>query len=142
MPPGLALWNPGNAPRTLPYSRGTVGLDDTPLLVAYATGCSSQAIAPGAPYEPNAAYHRCQILRVFDVVTGKPTSFPAPLGTGRRVPSGFNLVSAISHQGQLIAAYAAILPRGTGHVRLYVLRITSPSAGPMPVPDVGRIHIR
>jgi hypothetical protein len=131
----LALWNPGSAPRTLPYSPSSAfGFDATPRLVAYGTGCSTQVTAPSDPYEPNAGYDMCKMLRVFDVVTGKLTSFPAPPGTGGWVPNGFNLVSAISHDNRLIAAYAATLPQGSGHVRLYVLRVTSPASRPTPVP--------
>ncbi|MGH3173084.1 MAG: hypothetical protein ACRDPF_04365, partial [Streptosporangiaceae bacterium] len=51
------------------------------------------------------------------------------------VPDGFNLVSAISRDGQMIAAYAAIRPRGAGQARLYVMRIASPSRQAMPVPS-------
>ena len=74
-------------------------------------------------------------LQVLDVVTGKLISFPAPPGTAGWVPNGFNLVSAISHDDQRIAAYAAIRPRGTGQVRLYVMRIAGPSKRAMPVPS-------
>jgi hypothetical protein len=51
------------------------------------------------------------------------------------VPDGFNLVSAISPGGQMIAAYAATRPRGAGQIRLYVMRITGPSAPALPVPS-------
>jgi len=131
----LALWNPGGIPRTLPYSpQWAFGFDATPRLVAYGTSCSSQGTAPNNLYEPNAGYETCKMLRVFDVLTGKLTSFPVPPGTGGWVPNGFNLVSAISHDNQLIAAYAATLPRGSGHVRLYVMRINRPASRPEPVP--------
>jgi hypothetical protein len=131
----LGLWNPGSAPRSLPYSPSSgSGFDASPRLVAYGTGCSSQVTAPNDPYKPNAGYDTCEMLRVFDVVTGKLTSFAAPAGTGGWVPNGFDLVSAISHNSQLIAAYAATLPQGTGHVRLYVMRIASPASHPIPVP--------
>jgi len=69
------------------------------------------------------------------VVTGRLISFPAPPGTAGWVPAGFNLVSAISRQGKLIAAYAATRPQGAGKVRLYVVRIAGPSKGPIPVPS-------
>ena len=36
---------------------------------------------------------------------------------------------------QMIAAYAALRPQGTGQVRLYVIRITSPSSRAMPAPS-------
>ena len=132
---GLALWNPGAAPRILPHSSSTsVGFDATPRFVAYGTGCGSQVTAQDAPYEPNAGYDTCKMLRVFDVLTGRMTSIAAPPGTGGWVPNGFDLVNAISRRGQMIAAYAATLPQGTGHVRLYVLRTTSPPSRPIPVP--------
>jgi hypothetical protein len=51
------------------------------------------------------------------------------------VPGGFNRVSAISPDGQMIAAYAATRPRGAGQVRLYVMRIAGPSGRAMPVPS-------
>src|SRR5262249_40935921 len=122
---GLALWNPGSAPRTLPYSPSIAdGFDATARLVAYGTRCSSQTTALSASHEPDAGYEACNMLRVFDVVTGKLLSFPAPRGTAGWVPDGFDLVSAISHDGQLIAAYAVRRPQGNGQVRLYVVRIT------------------
>jgi hypothetical protein len=136
VPRGLALWNPGGAPAILPYSPGFAdGFDATARLVAYGTGCTSQSTAADAPQEPNAGYRACQVLRVLDVVTGKLISVPAPPGTAGWVPSGFDLVSAISHDGQRIAAYAAIRPQGTGQVRLYVLRIAGPSTRAIPVPS-------
>ena len=75
------------------------------------------------------------VLRVLDVVTGKLISVPAPPGTAGWVPGGFDLVSAISHDNQKIAAYAAIRPQGTGQVRLYVLRMAGPSMRAIPVPS-------
>jgi hypothetical protein len=136
VPQGLALWNPGSAPRILPSSPGSAdGFDATARLVAYGTGCASQATAPDAPHDPDVGYHTCKVLRVLDVVTGKLTSFPAPPGTTGWVPGGFNLVSAISHDGQMIAAYAAIRPQRAGQVRLYVMRIAGPSRRAMPVPS-------
>jgi len=136
VPQGLALWNPGSAPRILPSSPDFAdGLDATARLVAYGTGCTSQTTAPDAAYEPNAGYVTCSALQVLDVVTGKLISFPAPSGTAGWVPNGFNLVSAISHNGQMIAAYAAIRPQGAGQVRLYMMRIAGPSRRAMPVPS-------
>jgi len=132
---GLALWNPGSVPRTLPDAPlSDVGFDATPRLVAYGTSCGWHVTAQNNPDEPNAGYETCKVLRAFDVVTGKLTSVPAPAGTGGWVPDGFNLVSAISHNDQLIAAYAATLPQGTGHVHLYVVRLTSPASRPTAVP--------
>jgi hypothetical protein len=136
VPQGLALWNPGSAPRILPSSPGFAdGFDATARLVAYGTGCTSQATAPDAPQEPGAGYDTCRALQVLDVVTGELISFPAPPDTGGWVPNGFNLVSAISHDDQMIAAYAAIRPQGAGQVRLYVMRIAGPSRRAMPVPS-------
>jgi len=136
VPRGLALWKPGSVPRTLPSSPEFAdGFDATAGLVAYGTGCIPQATAPDAPHEPNAGYRTCQMLRVLDVVTGKLLSFPAPPGTAGWVPSGFDLVSTISREGQRMAAYAAIRPQGAGQVRLYVLRITGPSRRAIPVPS-------
>ncbi len=133
---GLALWNPGSVPRILPSSPDFAdGFDATARLVAYGTGCTSQATAPDAPQEPNAGYDTCKVLRVLDVVTGKLISFPAPPGTAGWLPGGFNLVSAISHDDQMIAAYAAIRPQGAGQVRLYVMRIAAPSRRAIPVPS-------
>ena len=135
-PQGVALWNPGRAPKILPFSPDFAdGFDATSRLVAYGTGCTSQATAPDAAYEPNAGYDTCKVLQVVDVVTGKLISFPAPPGTAGWVPNGFNLVSAISPDGQMVAAYAAIRPQGAGQVRLYLMRIAGPSRRAMPVPS-------
>ena len=134
VPQGLALWNPGSAPRILPSSPDFAdGFDATSRLVAYGTGCTSQTTAPDAAYEPNAGYVTCSALQVLDVVTGKLISFPAPPGTAGWVPNGFNLVSAISPDDQMIAGYAAIRPQGAGQVRLYMMRIAGPSRRAMPV---------
>ena len=136
VPQGLALWNPGSGPRVLPSSPDFAdGFDATSRLVAYGTGCTSQATAPDAPQQPNAGYDTCRALQVLDVVTGKLISFPAPPGTAGWVPNGFNLVSAISPDDQTIAAYAATRPRGAGQVRLYVMRIAGPSGRALPVPS-------
>ena len=133
---GLALWNPGSVPRILPSSPDFAdGFDATSRLMAYGTGCTSQSTAPGAPQERSAGYDTCRALLVLDVVTGKLISFPAPQGTAGWVPNGFDLGSAISHDDQMIAAYAAIRPQGAGQVRLYVMRIVGPSRQAMPVPS-------
>ena len=96
--------------------------------MAYGTGCASQTTAPDAPQNPNAGYDACQVLRVLDVVTGKLISFPAPPGTAGWVPNGFDLAGAISHNGQMIAAYAAMPAQRAGQTRLYVMRIAGPSS--------------
>jgi hypothetical protein len=131
VPQGLALWNPGGPPRMLPYSPSVSdGFDATARLVAYGTGCKSQATAPDAAYEPKAGYDACKMLRILNVITGKLISFAAPPGTAGWVPNGFNLVSAISLGDQMIAAYAATRPQGQGRVRLYLMQITRPSGEP------------
>ena len=137
VPQGLALWQPGGKPRPLPYSSpGGIsdGFDATARLVAYGTGCTSQATSEAAD-EPNAGYDTCTMLRILDVVTGRLVSFAAPPGTGGWVPDGFNLAGAISPAGQLIAAYAAVRPQGLGRVRLYLMPVTGPSAPPAAVPS-------
>jgi hypothetical protein len=134
VPRGLALWNSGSALAILPSSPDSAdGFDATSRLVAYGTGCTSQTTAPDAPQDPDAGYDTCRALRVLDVVSGKLTSFPAPPDTAGWVPNGFNLVSAISHDGQMIAAYAAIRPQRAGRTRLYVMRIAGPSSQAVPV---------
>jgi hypothetical protein len=134
---GLALWNPDSAPRILPYSPSpSDGLDATPRLVAYGTGCGELGTSPDASYAPGTGFEACQVLRILDVVTGRLISFPAPQGTAGWVPNGFNLVSAISPDGRMIAGYAAMRPQGKGpQVRLYVMRIASPSRPAWAVPS-------
>jgi hypothetical protein len=136
VPQGLALWKPGSVPTILPFSPDFAdGFDASSRLVSYGTGCTSQTTAPGAPQEPNAGYDTCRALQVLDVLTGELTSFPAPPGTAGWVPNGFNLVSAISPGDKMIAAYAAIRPRGAGRVRLYVMRMAGPSGRAVPAPS-------
>jgi hypothetical protein len=135
---GLALWNPGSKPRSLPYSPSdgiSDGFDATSRFVAYGTGCTGQVTVLGAAYEPNAGYDTCKMLRILDVVTGQLISFAAPPGTAGWVPNGFNLVSALSPGDRMIAAYAAMRPQGQGRVRLYLMPITSPSGQPRAVPS-------
>jgi hypothetical protein len=87
-PQGLVLWNPGSVPTILPSSPGSAdGFDATSRLVAYGTGCTSQATAPDAPQDPGAGYDTCRALQVLDVVTAKLISFPAPPGTAGWVPT-------------------------------------------------------
>lgn len=81
VPQGLALWNPGSAPRTLPYSPNIAyGFDATSRLVAYGTGCSSQATAQNAPCEPNAGYYMCPGKRLwaYQVATGRTGASSTP----------------------------------------------------------------
>jgi hypothetical protein len=121
---GLALWAPGSAPANLPHahSSGTSVLDATSLLVAYGTGC-----------EPDG--YPCQMLRIFNVVTGRVVSFPAPPGTAGWVPNYFDLFSGISPGNQMMAAYAATRPQRKGQARLYLIRLTSPSRRATAVPS-------
>jgi hypothetical protein len=138
VPQGLALWNPGSKPRSVPQSPpGGIsdGFDATSRHVAYGTGCASQVTAASAAYEPDTGYDACKMLRILDVLTGQLMSFAAPPGTAGWVPNGFNLVSAISPGDQMIAAYAAIRPQGQGRVRLYLMPLTSPSGQPRAVPS-------
>jgi len=125
----LALWRPGGAPRLLPYSpRSGDGLDASPRLVAYDTGCRYHDTVR------NDSYAACQVLRVFDVVTGRLLSFRAPPGTAGWIPLGIGITTAIAPGGRLIAAYAATLPLGHGRNRLFVLRLGSPGGAPRAVP--------
>jgi hypothetical protein len=134
----LALWNPGGSPRKLPYPSSTTdGFDATARLVAYGTGCKSQVTKANAVYEPNAGYDECKMLRIFNVVTGRLISFAAPPGTAGWVPNGFNLVSAISPGGRMIAAYAAVRPQGQGKTRLYLTPLTANSGRPRLVSSSG-----
>jgi hypothetical protein len=138
LPRGLALWNPGGKPRSLPDSPpGGIsdGFDASARLIAYGTGCTSQVTAPNALFEANAGYDTCQVLRILDVVTGRLTSYSAPPGTAGWVPNGFDLVSAIAPGDKMIAAYAATRPQGQGAVRLYLVPIRDPSGPPRAVPS-------
>jgi hypothetical protein len=138
LPQGIALWNPGGKPRSLPYSPpGGVsdGFDASARLIAYGTGCTTQVTVPGALYEPDASYDTCSMLRILDVVTGRLTSYAAPPGTAGWVPYGFDLDSAISPGNKMIAAYAATRPQGQGMVRLYLVPVGSSSGPPKAVPS-------
>jgi hypothetical protein len=59
----------------------------------------------------------------------------APPGTAGWVPTGFNLVNAISPGGRVIAAYAATRPQGQGAVRLYLVPISGPGGHLRAVPS-------
>jgi hypothetical protein len=125
----LALWHPGVAPRLLPYSpRSGYGLDAGPRLVAYGTGCRDHTTVR------NDYYATCQVLRVFDVVTGRMLSFRAPRGTVGWLPFGLGATRAIAPGSQMIAAYAATLPLGRGRTRLFVLRLGGTGGPPRAVP--------
>jgi hypothetical protein len=133
---GLALWRPGSALRTLPYSPSAgYGFGLSPRLVAYGTGC--RAIPPDGQ---DAA---CPVLRVFDVVTGAVRSFQAPPGTAGWVPYGFNVTQPIAPRDPVIAAYAATRPRGHRQYRLFVIRLTGATGRPVAVPSsTGHIYPR
>lgn len=124
----LALWRPGGALRLLPYSpRSGAGLDASSRLVAYGTGCRYHDTVR------NDSYSACQMLRVFDVVTGRLLSFRAPPGTVGWLPLGIGVTQAIAPGGRLIAAYAATL--SPGHGRLFVLRLGGTGGPPRAVPS-------
>lgn len=132
---GLALWQPGGRQRALPYSPDiSEGFDATSRLVAYGTGCASHATDKKAPDQPGLGYDACAVLRIFNVVTGTLTSIKAPTGSAGWVPNGFDLASAISSRGAMIAAYAAVRPAGSGRARLYLMRTQSPASRPRLVP--------
>jgi hypothetical protein len=127
---GLALWKPGAAAMALPYAPlPEDGFDVTARLIAYGTGCSWHVTAQ------NTGYKACTVLRVLNLVTGKLVSFPEPLGTAGWVPNGFDLVSAIAPDNQMIAAYAVARPQRKGDARLYAVRITGTSDRPTEVPS-------
>jgi hypothetical protein len=126
----LALWHPGGTPRLLPYSpRSDYGLDASPRLAAYGTGCRIHVTVS------NDGYQACQVLRVYDVVTGRVLSFRAPAGTAGWMPLRIGVTQAISPGGRMIAAYAATLPPGQGRDRLYLLRLDGTGGPPRPVPS-------
>jgi hypothetical protein len=132
----VELWNPGGVPRRLPFSAASsYGFDANAQLVAYGTGCRDQSVASGAPYEPQAGYSSCGMLRVFNVITGQVRSFPAPAGTTGWVPYEFNLVHPIAPGNSAIAAEAVIPSPYADTGRLYVLRLTASHPRPVQVPD-------
>jgi hypothetical protein len=131
----VELWRPGSRRRPLPYSASwAFGFDTSARLVAYGTGCTGRATAPDAAYEPNAGYSACQMLRVFNVLTGRVSSWPAPPGSTGWVPNEFSLVHAIAPGNSFIAAEAAVPSADTDRGRLYVLRLAGPRAGMVAVP--------
>ena len=120
----LWLWKPGTAPRRLPYSRLAQAFAVSPRMVAYDTGCVEEGTSPYLTYGGNYGYNACKTMRVFDVVTGRLRSFPAPPGTIGWVPShgGFWSASAISTA--MIAAKAVVAPASQGIAREFVLHVT------------------
>jgi len=124
---GLALWRPGSAPKTLPYSpSAAAGFGLSPRLVAYATGCRAM---------PNGQDATCPALRVFDVVTGALRSFRAPPGTAGWLPYGFDLTQPIAPRDPVIVAYAATRQPGQRQHRLFVIRLTGATGRPVAVPS-------
>jgi hypothetical protein len=134
----LALWHPGGTPRALPDApRSDYGLDANSRLVAYGTGCRDHTTAR------NDYYPTCQMLRVFDVVTGRVQSFRRPAGTAGWMPLGIGVTPAIAPGGRMIAAYAATLPlsRGRGQDRLFVLRLGGIGGAPRAVPSSAAVLV-
>src|SRR5262249_3378304 len=126
----LARGRPGGAPRVLPYAaRPGDGLDVSPRLVAYGTGCRDHDTVD------NAYYPACPVLRVYDVVTGGVLSFRAPPGTAGWMPLRIGLTHAIAPGDRMIAAYAATLPLGKGRDRLYLMRLDGTGGSPRAVPS-------
>jgi len=124
----LALWRPGSALRTLPYSPlAGPGFGISPRLVAYGTGCRDTI--------PDGQDATCPVLRVFDVVTGALLSFRAPPGTAGWIPYGFNVTQSIAPRDPVIAAYAATRPLGHRQHRLFVIRLTGATGRPVAVPS-------
>jgi hypothetical protein len=133
---GLALWRPGGAPRALPYSPWSRdGLDASPRLVAYGTGCQDLDTVKYQGHTDQDYYEACPVLRVFDVVTGRLLSFRAPPGTAGWMPLDIRVIHAIAPGGRMIAAYAATRPLGHGHDRLFVMRLTGATGPPLAVPS-------
>jgi hypothetical protein len=122
----MQLWNPGTAPRTLPYSSRAQAFAVSARLVAYETGCRNEGTAQNLSYGGNYGYSACRMLRVFDVVTGRLRSFAAPPGTSGWVPShgGYWSVGAIARSGAVIAAEAVVPPDSRGVARVFVLPLT------------------
>jgi hypothetical protein len=112
----------------LPYSpRSGSGLDAGSRLVTYGTRCRYHDTAS------NDSFSACQVLRIYNVVTGRLLSFQAPPGTVGWLPLGIGVTQAIAPGGRLIAAYAATLGRARG--RLFVLHLGSTGGPPRAVPS-------
>jgi outer membrane protein assembly factor BamB len=130
----LALWQPGTPPRTLPYSRLAQAFAVSPRMVAYDTGCSDEVTSPTNIYGGNYGYSACRSMRVFDLVTGRLRSFPAPRGTIGWVPSHGGYWSASAISTAMIAAKAVVRPAGLGMAREFVLPLTGSDGRATAVP--------
>jgi hypothetical protein len=87
----------------------------------------------------NYFYETCQVLRVYDVVTGRVQSFHTPPGTAGWMPLGIGTTQAIAPGGRMIAAYAATLPLGQGRDRLFMLRLGGTGGPPRAVPSAAAV---
>jgi hypothetical protein len=123
----LQIWNPGEAPKPLPYAANwadTFAADAR--VVAYGTGCQNPITTSRIVSDT------CPELRVFDVVTGQVDSFRTPPGMAGWVRSGtMGMDNAISPRSTMIAAAAETR---RGRARLFVLRIAGghPAARAVP----------
>jgi hypothetical protein len=134
----LQVWNPGEAPKALPYS---ANWSDTfaasARIVVYGTGCENAITGSSTPDHERIGYNSCQELRVFDVITGRVDSFRTPAGTAGWVQSGIygiGMDNAISPRNTMIAAEAVTSPR-QGQTRLFVLRLAGAHSTATPVPS-------
>ncbi len=131
----LWLWKPGTAPRRLPYSRLAQAFAVSPRMVAYDTGCVEEGTSPYLLYGGNYGYSACTTMRVFDVVTGRLRSFPAPPGTIGWVPSHGGYWSASALSSAMIAAKAVVAPASQGIAREFVLPVTGRDSRATAVPS-------
>ena len=131
----LWLWKAGTAPRRLPYSRGAQAFAVSPRRVAYDTGCAGEGTSPNLSYGGNYGYSACKTMRVFDVVTGRLRSFPAPPGTIGWVPSHGGYWSASAMSTAMIAAKAVVAPASQGIAREFVLPVTGRDSGATAAPS-------
>ena len=137
---GLALWNPGAAPRVLPHSPAWGdALAADARLVAYGTGCQIDVTALHAKNDPNTGYDLCRVLRILNVVTGRLVSVKKPPGTAGWVPDGFYRGGPIAPGNEAIAAEAKLHPTDQGGERLYVIRLIGPRPRLTPVPSAALV---
>src|ERR1022692_1785636 len=140
---GLALWNPGAAPRALPHSPSWGdALAADARLVAYGTGCKIDVTALHAKNDPNTGYDLCRVLRILNMVTGRLVSLKAPLGTAGWVPDSFRTFYTgwpIAPGNGTIAAEAKLRPTDQGSQRLYVIGLSGPRPRLTPVPSAALV---